>query len=73
MPDPVPTPIPTTPDPVMPTPTPTPGPLPTPATRVPELEMPAAVYALLQSRCLQCHTYGVTDAAGWGSFSTSPA
>lgn len=41
--------------------------LPNPKTRVSELEMPTAVYNLLQSRCYQCHTWGQRDPAGWGS------
>jgi len=40
---------------------------PPPPTRVSQIEMPTDVYQILQSRCSQCHTYGLRDPAGFGS------
>lgn len=38
-----------------------------PPARVSDDGIPADVFAILQSRCSPCHTYGQGDLAGWGS------
>ena len=38
-----------------------------PPARVSDDGIPADVFAILQSRCSSCHTYGQGDVAGWGS------
>jgi mono/diheme cytochrome c family protein len=40
---------------------------PPPPVKVSDIEMPQPVYAILQARCSQCHTFGERDPAGFGS------
>ncbi len=60
----------TTPPPTNPPPPPATNPNPgtgTPAPGVVPVDMTQEAFAILQSRCSGCHTYGQADPAGWGS------
>jgi mono/diheme cytochrome c family protein len=59
----------TQPTPVQPAPVagPTPAPTPQPVPGVAPVGMNQEAFAILESRCSGCHTYGQADPAGWGS------